>query len=260
MYRNRKTRLQNSTTPCSTNGSQSPPEHPNSQLMSPSNGHPSHPQPGPRVTLPVVSTSQPSTSPMPFNFSSFFHIPSPNMATGQPWVSPSVSSTHLQPQPLGLLGNESYLMKHSSFGQTLSYTPTLVEKPSPFVPNNDQRSPSSHNSQLQPPFSQPMPCRYIRCQSPYSNSQSQPSSNEAEETHSDDEDESNAMSDHSNPAQDPVVDHESFGKVVEIVDESRNVTKKKDFKSKDIHKLRDGDRVLVQFNVLGNQLEILEVR
>ncbi|KAJ8441899.1 hypothetical protein Cgig2_014368 [Carnegiea gigantea] len=96
-----------------------------------------------------------------------------------------------------------------------------------------------------------MPSRYIRCQSPDSNSQSQPSSNEAEETHSDDEDESNAMSDHSNPAQDPVVDHESYGKVVEIVDESDNVTKKRDFKSKDIHKLRDGDRVLVQFNSAG---------
>ncbi|KAJ8424268.1 hypothetical protein Cgig2_003799 [Carnegiea gigantea] len=56
------------------------------------------------------------------------------------------------------------------------------------------------------------------------------------------------MSDHSNPAQDPTVDHKSYGKVVEIVDESGNVTKKKDFKSKDIHKLRDGDRVLVQFS------------
>jgi len=44
------------------------------------------------------------------------------------------------------------------------------------------------------------------------------------------------------------------------VDESGNVTKKKDFKSKDIHKLRDGDRVLVQFNSAGQQLEILEVR
>ncbi|KAJ8420111.1 hypothetical protein Cgig2_023651 [Carnegiea gigantea] len=288
MYRNRKTRLQNSMTPCSTNGSQSPLEDPNSQLMSPSNGHPSHPQPSvcvqPPVTLPLLSTSQPSTSPMPHNFSSFFHTTSPNMATGQPWVSSSVSSTHLQPQPLGLLGNESHLMKHSPFVQTLPYTPTfatkfqpLVEKPSPSVPNNDQRSPSSHNSQLQPPFSQPMLSRYIRCQSPDSNSQSQPSSNEAEEAHSDDEDESNAMSDHSNLAQDPVVDHKSFGKVVDIVnmlkyacrtsfttniiflnfnmlrysllniyvDESGNVTKKKDFKSKDIHKLRDGDRVLV---------------
>jgi len=226
MYRNRKTRLQNSTTPCSTNGSQSPPEHPNSQLMSPSNGNPSHPQLGvclqPPVTLLLVSTSQPSTSPMPYNFSSF--TTSPNMATGQPWVSPSVSSTHVQPQPLGLLGNESHLMKHSSFVQTLPYTPTfatkfqpLVEKPSPSVPNNDQRSPSSHNSQLQPPFSQPMPSCYICCQSPDSNSQLQPLSNEAEEKHSDDEDESNATSDHLNPAQDPVADHESFGKVVEII-------------------------------------------
>ncbi|KAJ8442991.1 hypothetical protein Cgig2_014513 [Carnegiea gigantea] len=53
MYRNRKTRIQNSMTPCSTNGSQSPPEHPNSQLMSPSNGHPSHPQPD---TLPYTPT------------------------------------------------------------------------------------------------------------------------------------------------------------------------------------------------------------
>lgn len=145
------------------------------------------------------------------------------MATGQPWVSSSVGSTHLQ--PLGSLGNESHLMRHSSFVQTFPYTPTFatkfqpqVEKPSPSAPNNDQLSPSSHNSQLQPQFSQPMPSRYICCQSPDSNSQSQPSSNEAEETHSDDEDESNAMSDHSNPAQDPAVDHESYGKVVEIVD------------------------------------------
>ena len=38
-----------------------------------------------------------------------------------------------------------------------------------------------------------------------------------EETHSDYEDESNAMSDHSNPAQDSAVHHESYGKVVEIV-------------------------------------------
>ena len=61
-----------------------------------------------------------------------------------------------------------------------------------------------------------MPSCYIRYQSPDSNSQSQSSSNEAEETHSDDEDESNAMTDHSNPAQDPAIDHESY-EVVEIV-------------------------------------------
>ncbi|KAJ8419612.1 hypothetical protein Cgig2_015006 [Carnegiea gigantea] len=263
MRRNRKTRLQNSTTPCPTNGSQSPPEHANFQLMSPSNGHPSHPKPSvcvqPPITLPPLSNSQPFTSPMPHNFSSFFHTTSSNMATSQPWVSPSASSTHLQ--PLGSLGNESHLMKHSSFVQTLPYTPTFatkfqpqVEKPSPSILNNDQLSPSSHNSQLQPPFSPPMPSRYIHCQSPDSNSQSQPSSNEAEETHSDDEDESNAMTDDSNLAQDPTVDHESFGKVVEIVDESGNVTKKKDFKSKDIHSLRDGDRVLVQFNSVGQPI------
>jgi len=38
------------------------------------------------------------------------------------------------------------------------------------------------------------------------------------------------------------------------VDESGNVTKKKDFKSKDIHKLQDGDRVLVQFNSAGQPI------
>ncbi|KAJ8433595.1 hypothetical protein Cgig2_016525 [Carnegiea gigantea] len=43
----------------------------------------------PPVTLPLVSTSQPSASPMPHNFSSFSHTTSPNMATGQPWVPPS---------------------------------------------------------------------------------------------------------------------------------------------------------------------------
>jgi len=191
-----------------------------------SNEHLSHPQPvvcvQPPITLSPLSTSQPSTSPMPHNFSTFFHTTSPNMATSQPWVSPSVSSTHLQ--PLGSLGNDSLLMKHSTFVQTLPYTPTFatkfqpqVEKPSPPVLNNNQLSPLSHNSQLQPPFSQSMPSRYIRCQSPDSHSQSQPSSNEVEETHSGDEDESNAMTDDSNPAQDPPVDHESFGKVVEIV-------------------------------------------
>ena len=144
------------------------------------------------------------------------------MAIDQTCIYASVSNTYLQ--PLGSLGNESHLMRHSSFVQTLPYTPTFatklqpqVKKPSPSAPNNDQLSPSSDNSQLQPPFFQPMPSRYSCCQSLDSNSQSQPSSNEAEETHSDDEDESNAMSDHSNPAQDPVVDHESFGKVVEIV-------------------------------------------
>ena len=98
--------------------------------MSPSNGHPSHPQPGvcvqPPVTLPPLSTSQPSTIPMPHNFSSFFHTTSPNMATGQPSVSPSVGNTHLQ--PLGSLGNESHLMRHSSFVQTLPYTPTFATK------------------------------------------------------------------------------------------------------------------------------------
>ena len=114
-------------------------------------------------------------------------------------------------------------MRHSSFVQTLPHTLTFaikfqpqVEKPSPSAPNNDQLSPSSRNSQLQPTFSQPMASPYIRCQSPDSNSKSQPSSNEAEETNSDDE-ESNAMSDHSNSAQDSSVEHESFGKVVEIV-------------------------------------------
>ncbi|KAJ8430124.1 hypothetical protein Cgig2_007097 [Carnegiea gigantea] len=36
--------------------------------------------------------------------------------------------------------------------------------------------------------------------------------------------------------------------------ESGNITKKKDFKSKDIHKLRDGERLLVQFNSAGQPI------
>ncbi|KAJ8426700.1 hypothetical protein Cgig2_025790 [Carnegiea gigantea] len=38
------------------------------------------------------------------------------------------------------------------------------------------------------------------------------------------------------------------------IDESGNVTKKKDFKSKDIHKLRDGERVLISFNSAGKPI------
>ena len=48
------------------------------------------------------------------------------MATGQPWVSAYVTNTHLQ--PLGSLANESHLMQHSSFVQTLPYTPTFATK------------------------------------------------------------------------------------------------------------------------------------